>query len=170
MLPLITTYLKTLFETAITNATAWSDLEKIKTVFDGDPIAYNEKNLPAIIIEPIDSALEKMNQYYESTWRIKISVVVATKQFYWYGDESIVAVKKFIQNILERKSSTTCSFDDETILGILKKVKCIVIDNCTIANDFYLESVQYSNLSGEGFVWYRADLIVRTFNKQIQRF
>jgi len=79
------THLKTLFETTIADAIANAptvELSQIVNVFDGDPITYNEADLPAIILEPMDTALQKENQYYEATWRIKISVVVASKQFY----------------------------------------------------------------------------------------
>lgn len=170
MIWLITTYLKNLFDTKIASSSEWSQFYQIKTVFDGDPMSYPQQYLPAIAIEAMDSSLQKKNQYYEETRRIKISVIVATKQFYWSWDDGIVAVKKYVQNLLEKKSSTSSTYDEDSILWVLKSVKCIVIENETIANDFYLESIQYSNTSGEWRVWYRADLILRTFNMQIQWF
>ena len=170
MIGSITTYLKNLFDGIVQTATAGSQFYDIKMVFDGDPLSYIQQNLPAIVIEPIDSALQKKNQYYEETYRIKISVVVATKQLYWTENTWIIAIKKYIQNMLEKKSSTSSTYDDDSILGVLKKIKCIVVDWDVIANDLYLESIQYSNLSNAWFVGYRADLTIRVFNMQIQWF
>jgi len=169
MLPVLTTYLKWLFETKVQASPEGSDLSLIETVFDWDPMNYVQQNLPAIIIEGMDSALSKMNQYYESTRRIKISVVIATKQFYWAEDQWVVKVKKQVQKIMEGKSDTTCFYNPYSIAWILQNIWCIVIDWCTMWNDLYMDSVQYQNLSWAWFVWYRADMIIRIFNKQIQR-
>lgn len=170
MIGSITTYLKNLFDGKVQTATEWSQFYEIKTVFDGDPLNYDQQNLPAIVIEPMDSSLQKKNQYYEEVYRIKISVVVATKQLYWSENYWISAIKKYIQNMLEKKSSTASTYDDDSILGVLKKIKCIVVDWDTIANDLYLDSIQYSNLNSAWFVGYRADLIIKVFNMQIQWF
>ena len=133
-------------------------------------MTYIDKNLPAIIIEPMDSALQKQNQYYEETYRIKISFIAATKQFYWAWNTWLVSVKKYIQNMIEKKKDWYPTYDEDSILWVLKKVKCIVVDNETIANDVYIESVQYINTHGEWWVGYRVDIIIRAFNKQIQWF
>lgn len=82
MLPVITTYLKNLFDTKIGIAPVGEYLKEITTVFDGEPVNFLLADIPAIVIEPIDSAMEKKNQYYEATWRIKVSVVVPSNQFY----------------------------------------------------------------------------------------
>lgn len=166
------THLKTLFETTIADAIANAptvELSQIVNVFDGDPITYNEADLPAIILEPMDTALQKENQYYEATWRIKISVVVASKQFYGADSSWIVVIKKYIQNIMEQKDSSSSKFNAYSVCWILDNIQCIVEDNQIISNELYMESIQYQNLAKQWFVGYRADMIVRIFNKQIQR-
>jgi hypothetical protein len=46
------------------------------------PSRFDQSNLPAIVIEVLDSSLEKKNNYYQDIRRVKISVIIATKQFY----------------------------------------------------------------------------------------
>ena len=176
MLPEIITYLKGLFETQIAAAKALvSDtviipLADILNVFDGDPLNYNQARLPAIVIEPMDTALWKQNQYYEATRRVKISVLVATKQFYGADQKDwIVAVKKYIQNIMEARDPFSGRFSDNALCGIIDNIQCIMVDNQIISNELYMESIQYMNQTNQGFIGYRADMIIRVFNKQIQR-
>ena len=169
MLPAITTYLKDLFETKIKEATEGEYLKEITTVFDGEPASYDIASIPAIVIESVDSAMQKKNQYYEATWRIKISIIVPSNKFYWSENYSIVDHKKYVQELMEGKGANSCSRSNWSISGILDNIQCIVVDQCTLANDLYIESVQYSNVSGQGFAGYRADMTIRLFNMQIQR-
>jgi hypothetical protein len=113
--------------------------------------------------------LEKKNNYYQDIRRVKISVIIATKQFYWKNeDESVVQIKKIVQDIMEWKSDSSCSWSDYSICGILDNIQCIVDDWCVLAQDLYINSIQYYDTT-DWFVWYRSDLTLSVFNMNIPR-
>lgn len=75
--------LKQLLEASVAEAT--SPLNDIKTVFYGDPFKIPEDNLPALTIQPINTAYElRGSRYDEKIYSIEIRLVYNSKDY--FGD------------------------------------------------------------------------------------
>lgn len=168
MIAKLTKYIKDTLDAAILASTSTDLLYPIKTVYNWSPRAFNEANLPAIVVEAIDSSYQKMLWYYKGVYRIKITVKYPSKLKYWSIEYDIVQIKKTVQDILEWYDDSICGLDAKSIAWILSKKMCIVVDGCTIANDLYLESVTYEEVKDGSVVWYQWGLTIVLFNSQLK--
>lgn len=173
MISNIAEYLKGVFDAVILASTSTDNINIIKTVYNWKPRSFSDANIPAIVIEAIDSSYEKLNKYYRWVYRLKISVYISQKSTYADDQKTIndiVLIKQKVQELMEWKSTSACWFDQKSIAWILANKMCVVVDWCTLANDVYIESVNYEEVDNMWPIAYIWELTVRFLNWQIPYF